>query len=122
MLTLNVRLNRPNYPTFIDFHGEAGVRASTSSNLTYWTEIQHPSIDASFTLAGRVLANGVVISGQAKVPFVGISDIPGPVTLLGLVSTDEGRGPKQITELSRCTGQHARGDRQNWARQLATLS
>ena len=95
LLTLDVRLNRPNYPTFIDldFRSDQAIRASTSWDFTCWTEIQNPNIDAYFTLAGVHSRDGVVISGRAmKVPFGGISDIPGPVTLLGLVPTDEGRG------------------------------
>jgi hypothetical protein len=92
LLTLDVRVNRPNYPTFIDleFRTDQGIRASTSRNFTCWTEIQNPNIDANFTLAGARIGNGVVIAGRAvKVPVGGISDIPGPVTLLGLVPSDE---------------------------------
>ena len=100
LLTLDVRLNRPNYPTFIDldFRSAEAVRASTSRDFTCWTEIQNPNIDTNFTLAGaRAPAGAVVISGRAiKVPFGGISDIPGPVTLLGLVPTDEGRGRRSM--------------------------
>jgi hypothetical protein len=95
LLTLDVRLNRPNYPTFIDldFRSDQGVRASTSWNFRCWTEIENPNIDTNFTLSGARTRNAVVISGQAtKVPFGGVSDIPGPVTLLGLVPTDEGSG------------------------------
>jgi len=93
LLTLDVRLNRPNYPTVVDldFRADQGVRAVTSLNFTCWREIQNPNIDANFTLAGARTRNAVVISGAAtKVPYGGISDIPGPVTLLGLVPTDEG--------------------------------
>ena len=95
LLTLDVRANRPNYPIFIDldFRTDQGIRASTSWKFTCWTEIQNPNAGESFTLAGARIGNGIVISGQAiKVPRRGISDIPGPVSLLGLVPTDEGRG------------------------------
>ena len=96
LLTLDVRLNRPNYPTFVDldFRSVEGGPASTSWNFRCWTEIQHPVIDANFTLAGAQNGNGVILSGRAeKVPFGPVSDIPGPVTLLGLVpADDEGRG------------------------------
>jgi hypothetical protein len=95
LLTLDVRLNRPNYPTVIDldFLGEAGARTSHMWNFTCWTEIQKPKIDANFSLAGARIRNGVVISGQAiKVPVAGISDIPGPITLLGLVPAGDGPG------------------------------
>jgi hypothetical protein len=93
LLTLDVRVNRPNYPTFVDldFRTDHGIRASTSWNFTCWTEIQNPNIDTNFTLAGARIRNGVVLSGHAiRVPVDGISDIPGPVTLLGLVPSDEG--------------------------------
>jgi hypothetical protein len=95
VLTLDVRLDRPNYPTLIDldFAGESGAHTSASWEFTCWTEIQNPPIEASFTLAGARLRNGIVISGQAtKVPVTGISDIPGPVALLGLVWADKGNG------------------------------
>jgi hypothetical protein len=95
LLTLDVRLNRPNYPTVIDldFLGEAGARTLHTWNFTCWTEIQKPKVDANFTLAGAGTRNGVVISGQAiKVPVAGISDIPGPITLLGLVPAGAGPG------------------------------
>jgi hypothetical protein len=95
LLTLDVRLNRPNYPTVVDleFRADQEHRASTSWNFRCWREIQNPNIGANFTLAGARTRNAVVISGQAtKVPFRDISDIPGPVSLLGLVPTDEGHG------------------------------
>jgi hypothetical protein len=99
LLTLDVRLNRPNYPTFVDlnFLSDQGIRASASLNFTCWTEVQNPNIDEYFTLAGARTPNGLAISGQAvKVRFGGISDIPGPVTLLGLVPTDEGSGYRSM--------------------------
>jgi hypothetical protein len=99
LLTLDVRVNRPNYPTFIDLdsHGEGGVRTSTSWNFRCWTEIQNPDTDANFGLAGARTRDGILISGAAiKVPYGGISDIPGPVTLLGLVPTDEGGGGRTM--------------------------
>jgi hypothetical protein len=99
LLTLDVRLNRPNYPTFVDldFDSGQGVRASTGWNFRCWTEIQHPNIGANFTLVGARTRDAVVISGRAaKAPFGGVSDIPGPVTLLGLVPTNEGRGGRMM--------------------------
>ena len=99
LLTLDVRLNRPNYPTFVDldFDSGEGVQASTGWNFRCWTEIEHPNIGANFTLVGARTRDAVVISGRAaKVPFGGVSDIPGPVTLLGLVPTDEGRGGRTM--------------------------
>jgi hypothetical protein len=99
LLTLDVRVNRPNYPTLIDleFHGDGGLRTSTSWNFRCWTEIQNPDTDANLALAGARTRNGVLISGAAiKVPYGGISDIPGPVTLLGLVPSDQARGGRTM--------------------------
>jgi hypothetical protein len=99
LLTLDVRVNRPNYSTIIDldFRTDQGTRASTAQNFICWAEIQNPNIDANFTLAGALIRNGVVLSGEAtKVPSPGVSDIPGPVTLLGLVPTDEGSGRRTL--------------------------
>jgi hypothetical protein len=99
LLTLDVRLNRPNYPTFVDldFDSGDGVRASTAWNFRCWTEIQNPSIGPHFILVGARTRDAVIISGRAaKVPFGGVSDIPGPVILLGLVPTDEGRGGRTM--------------------------
>ena len=71
---------------------DQGGRTSTSRNFVCWTEIENPGADARFTLAGAFTRDAVAISGQAvKVPFGGISDIPGPVTLLGLLPTDADR-------------------------------
>ena len=99
LLTLDVRLNRPNYPTFVDldFTSDEGSRASTAWNFRCWTEIQNPNLGAPFTLVGAHTRNAVILSGRAaKVPFGGVSDIPGPVTLLGLVPTDEGRAGRTM--------------------------
>jgi hypothetical protein len=54
-------------------------------------------LDRQFTLAGSRTGNAVVISGEAiKVPYRSISDIPGPVTVLGLVPSDEGRRSRMM--------------------------
>jgi hypothetical protein len=101
VLTLDVRLNRPNYPTFIDldFRAEQGQHKSTSWDFRCWKEISNPSSGPNFTLAGTRTRNAVVISGQAvKVPDRDISDIPGPVTLLGLVPSDEGPGRRTMDQ------------------------
>jgi hypothetical protein len=91
LLTLDVRSNRPNYPTFVNlnYYNEAETRASASWNFLCWAEVQ--STDADSRLSGVRTHNGVAMSGQAvKTPFGMISDIPGPVTLLGLVRTSNG--------------------------------
>ena len=93
LLTLDVRSNRPNYPTFVDldFRSDQGIDASRSGrNFTCWTEIKEPNLNEYFTLVGARTHSGVVISGKAvKHPFKNISDIPGPVRLLGLAPTDD---------------------------------
>jgi hypothetical protein len=102
LLTLDVRLNRPNYPTVIDldFRADQGVRASTSWDFRCWKEIRNPNVDTNFTLAGARMRNAVIISGQAvKVPYRSISDIPGPVTLLGLAPSDERHGRRTMSPL-----------------------
>src|SRR5262249_3463903 len=86
LLTLDVRSDRANYPTFVDldFRSDQGIDASRSGrNFTCWTEIKEPNINEYFTLVGARTRSGVVISGKAvKHPFGGISDIPGPVRVL----------------------------------------
>jgi hypothetical protein len=99
LLTLDVRLDRPNYPTFVDlnFQSDEGVRASRSMHFTCWTEIRSPNINAAFTLVGARDHDHIILSGwAAKVPFGGISDIPGPVTLLGLAPGEERDGTQSI--------------------------
>jgi hypothetical protein len=100
LLTLDVRLNRPNYPTIVDldFRADQGVHA-LNWDFRCWTEIRNPNLDTNFTLAGTRTRNAVVISGQAvKVPDRAISDIPGPVTLMGLVPSDEGPGRRTMDQ------------------------
>ena len=91
LLTLDVRSNRPNYPTFVslDYYNEAEIRASASWDFLCWAQVR--PADADTRLSGMRTRNGVAMSGQAvKSPFGMISDIPGPVTLLGLVQTSDG--------------------------------
>jgi hypothetical protein len=91
MLTLDVRSNRPNYPTFVslNYYNEAEIQASASWNFFCWAQVR--PADADFRLSGMRTRNGVAMSGQAvKSPFGMVSDIPGPVTLLGLVQTSDG--------------------------------
>jgi hypothetical protein len=97
LLTLDVRLNRPNYPTFVslDFYNEAEIRASASWDFLCWAQVR--PADADTRLSGMRTRNGVAMSGQAvKSPFGMISDIPGPVTLLGLVETSDGPTHRSI--------------------------
>src|SRR5262249_26350161 len=91
LLTLDVRSNDFNYPTFVDFDffttGEALL--STSTVFTCWTEVRLLAIDPNLTetFMGR---KGLVQSVVAeKFPIFGIADNAGPVTLLGLIETEE---------------------------------
>src|SRR5205814_1226334 len=73
-----------------DFRSDDGTDASTGRNFTCWAELKEPNIDEYFTLVGARTPDGVVLSGKAvKLPLKGVSDIPGPVRLLGLVPTDD---------------------------------
>jgi hypothetical protein len=93
LLTLNVRSNLPNFPTFadLDFYNENEVLTSTFTEFICWEEVLLENIDTGLTQASQGTRKGLVVSGQAiKVPLNGIYDIAGPVTLLGLVDTLEG--------------------------------
>ena len=94
LLTLNVRSNRPNYPTFVDinfYNAQEGL-LSTFTKFFCWGE-KRLSIDIDHNLTGALMNSrkGIFVAGPAeKVPIFGITDIAGPVTLLGLVETLEG--------------------------------
>jgi hypothetical protein len=94
LLTLNVRSNRPNYPTFVDinFYNAQEALLSTFTEFICWGERQlSTQIDPNLTQPGMGSRKGVFITDAAeKVPIFGIADIGGPVTLLGLVETLEG--------------------------------
>ena len=93
-LTLDVRSNRPNYPTFVDinFYNAQEALLSTSTEFICWGERQLSNdIDPNLTGALMGSRKGVFIAGPAeKVPIFGINDTDGPATLLGLVETVEG--------------------------------
>jgi hypothetical protein len=91
LLTLDVRSNDFNYPTVVDldFFSTNEVLFSTASYFFCWEEVPLRRIDPALTetFMGR---KGLVQSSEAeKVPILGIADIAGPVTLLGLVETNE---------------------------------
>jgi len=94
LLTLNVRSNRPNYPTFVDinFYNQQEALLSTFTEFICWGERQlSTQIDPNLTQSGMGSRKGVFITDAAeKVPIFGIADSDGPVTLLGLVETLEG--------------------------------
>jgi hypothetical protein len=93
LLTLDVRSNRPNLPTFVplEFFNEDGQRTSTSIEFVCWTEQRLDAIDPNLTFEQMGTRWGLAFSGQAiKRPFLGVSDKPGPVTLMGLIEVFEG--------------------------------
>jgi hypothetical protein len=93
LLTLDVRANRPNFPTFVDldFWNGFETRLSTFVEFVCWGEFELSAIDPNLTEALMGTRTGIVQSGEAvKVEARNISDIAGNTTLLGLVQTNEG--------------------------------
>ena len=98
LLTLDVRSNRPNNPTFVDldfFGGNPSTigsenQLSTSTEFICWEEIPITAINADLVTAemGR---KGVFVSGQAsKLAFTPSDGVTGPVPVLGLSEVLEG--------------------------------
>jgi hypothetical protein len=114
LLTLDVRSNQPNNPTFVplQFYNESlntvsGTNpnferlVSGSTEFLCWTQVQLSSIDVNLTQQAMTTRKGVVHAGPAvKVPFIGIADRTGPVTLIGLVQTIEGTAANGFLERS----------------------
>jgi len=93
MLTLDVRSNRPNLPTFVDFENfdQGGRLLGISTQFLCWTEQRLNTIGSSLTFEQTDSRWELAFSGQAvKFPLFGISDKPGPVTLMGLMQVVEG--------------------------------
>ena len=94
LLTLDVKSNRPNYPTFVDinFYNSAEALLSTSTEFICWGERQlSTEINLNLTVAGMGSRKGVFVTDPAeKIAIFGIDDLDGPATLLGLVETNEG--------------------------------
>jgi hypothetical protein len=98
LLTLDVRSNRPNYPTFVDlnFYSETEVLLSTFHEFICWSQILFRDLNPNLTATG-LSPKGLVVSDQAvKVPFGGIDDTAGPVTLLGIVETATWNGACRV--------------------------
>jgi hypothetical protein len=103
-LTLDVRSNQPNNPTFVnlDFWNEsnAGVSStnpnferllSTFHEFVCWDQVQLSDIDPNLTQAFMGTRKGIVLAGPAtKIENGAPGDGTGPVTLIGLVETVEG--------------------------------
>lgn len=96
LLTLDVRANQPNNPTFVplDFFNEDGRRLSTSTAFVCWTEQPVDTIDPSLTFEAMGTREGFVLGGPAeKIPVDGTADSTGPATLMGLIEITEGPTP-----------------------------
>jgi len=92
LLTLDVRSSSFNYPTFVNlrFWSPNEVPLSTSTSFICWEEVRITAINTNLTEAFMLGRKGLVESGGAfKIPIAGIADTPGPVTLLGIVETNE---------------------------------
>jgi len=108
-LTLDVRSNRPNNSVFVPlwfFSESAKVPnannndferlVSTSWNFVCWDQVQLSTIDPNLTQARMLTRKGVVIAGlptgvaTQKDPDGAPGDTVGPVTLIGLIETEEG--------------------------------
>ena len=98
LLTLDVRSNRPNNPTFVDldfFGGNPSAignenQLSTSTEFICWEEVPITSINANLTTAvmGR---KGVFASAQGtKLAFTASDGVTGNVPVLGLSEVLEG--------------------------------
>jgi hypothetical protein len=103
LLTLDVLSDFPNYPTIVNINwwNESNSLSptsplfekllSTSLEFICWTEIPLISIDPNLTASQMGTRKGVFRSTQAtKVPFAGVLDTAGPVTLLAVIETLEG--------------------------------
>jgi hypothetical protein len=93
LLTLDVRSNRPNLPTFVpfEFFDQEGRLISTSTDFVCWTEQRLDVLNENLTFEQMSSRWGLVSAGPAiKVQTALISDVPGPVTLLGLMEVREG--------------------------------
>jgi len=106
-LTLDVRSNQPNSPTFINLHfwNESLGSAVGSSNPAFehltstftefvcWTQVPLSALGGgNLTQAFQGTRKGLVIAGPANKLADGNApqDPPGPVTLIGLIETVEG--------------------------------
>jgi hypothetical protein len=96
LLTLDVRSNAPNFPTFVDldFWNGFETRLSTFVEFVCWGEFRlSADIHPNLTQAFMGTRTGVIQSDEAaKIAVGGIPDTAGKATLLGLVLTNEGPG------------------------------
>ena len=117
LLTLDVRSNRPNNPTFVplDFYNESLATVSTSNPLwealtstsvefLCWGQFALSDIDVNLTQVFQGSRKGIVIAGPAEQDaFIGIND-PSYTwgdarrTLIGMVQTNEGTAANNFME------------------------
>lgn len=114
LLTLDVRSNRPNFPTFVDldFWNESLATVSTSNPLfeantstavhfICWGQFRLSDIDSSLTQAFQGTRKGIFATNSVeKEAIAGVTDEDGPVTLLGVVQVFEGTIPNLLMERS----------------------
>jgi len=114
LLTLDVRSNRPNFPTFVDldFWNESLATVSTSNPLweantstgvhfICWGQFRLSDIDSNLTQVFQGSRKGIFATRNvAKEAIAGVTDEDGPVTLLGLVQVLEGTIPSAFMERS----------------------
>jgi hypothetical protein len=99
LLTLDVRSNLPNNPTFVPvtFYNAKQAPTSTETNFVCWQKVDIARLNTSLNQTSQGSAEGSFVSGQAeKIQIQGISDSSGPATLLGLVLTTEGSKPNGV--------------------------
>jgi hypothetical protein len=108
LLTLDVRSNRSNNPTFVDFncYNEDERLVSVSTEFICWTQVGLsrtlngiPPINSVLTESGMGSRKGLCLSKTAEQvasPFGNPTDV-GPVTLLALVETLEFDGQMRLT-------------------------
>ena len=99
LLTLDVRSNNPNFPTFVPvtFYNARQAPTSAETNFVCWQKVDITKLSSSLNQTSQGSAEGSFVSAQAaKVPIAGIFDTAGPATLLGLVLTTEGSMPKSV--------------------------
>ena len=114
-LTLDIRSNAPNSPTFVNlnFWNESLGSAVGSTNPAFehltstavefvcWTQVPLSALGGgSLTQAFQGTRSGVVIAGPAGKIADGHApgDLPGPATLIGLVETVEGTAANDFLE------------------------
>jgi hypothetical protein len=106
LLTLDVRSNRSNSPTFVDFncYNEDERLVSVSTEFICWTQVGLsrtlngvPPINSVLTQTGMGSRKGLCLSKTAEQFESPFSEDQGPVTLLALVETLEFDGQMRLT-------------------------